>query len=62
MTEIQKRLDEMNDAKRIIREEKELKECMDEIYNENKIDFKKVKNLYMKQIDINKFRNYDSMI
>ena len=48
MTEIQKRLDEMNDEKRIIREEKELKDCMDEIYNENKIDFKKVKNLYMK--------------
>ena len=52
----------MNDAKRIIREEKELKKCMDEIYNENKIDFKKVKNLYMKQIDINKFKNYHSMI
>jgi hypothetical protein len=38
----------MNNAKRIAREEKELKDCMDEIYNENKIDFKKIKNKYMK--------------
>ena len=52
----------MNDEKRIIREEKELKDCMDEIYSENKIDFKKIKNLYLKQVDINKFRNYDKMI
>jgi len=52
----------MNNDKRIIREERELKDCMDEIYNENRIDFKKIKQNYMKQIDINKFKNYNTMI